>query len=90
MKTFTTRSGTIYQWDPTPREGGTTRVRRVPPSPATEVSALRRDGEWLTVYDTNADTVQVGHGLVFLLEGLGDLPVTHRRTSPIVSVEYTS
>lgn len=75
MVTVETFTGSVYEIDGF-------RVRRVQ-----STHQLRRDGEWVDLLA--APHVEVGQGMVFMLEPLGMGDVTVRRTSQVTKIRST-
>jgi len=70
-----TETGSIYEISENMK-----RVRRINSN-----SGMRRDREWLDVYEMGA--IALGKPLVFILEPLGEGPYTIRTTSFVISIE---
>lgn len=81
MHRVTTTSGAVYLIDGK-------RVRR---EVGEDSSSLRRDGEWLEMWDADV-SIEVGVPMILLLSPLGvgehgSNDVTQRTTTPVVSIE---
>lgn len=75
MMKITTETGSVYILDTE-----TQRVKRENPN-----AALRKDDKWLRYI--NISDVEVGKGITFLLEPLGEGDCTLRQTSYVTEIE---
>lgn len=83
----TTESGAIYQFNKAGTKFRRLRKRNpVDPEAEVERAALRRDGQWLKLYQPVAPVV--GRRLFLMVEPLADdASVTVRETSVVVGIE---